>query len=277
MKMKNFIQAPLPFQGQKRRFLNEFKLALNGFKHAPMFVDLFGGSGLLAHTVKQMYPDARVIYNDYDDYHLRLANIEHTNALLAQFRIILAGAPADKVVSKEGKERILKAIKQEEKLTGYVDYITISSSLLFSMKYVMNYADMAKQTMYNCVRINPYEPAGKYLAGVEVVKQDYRELFDRWKHITGVVFLVDPPYLSTDVSTYSNYWKLANYLDVLTVLKGTSYFYFTSNKSSILELTEWISRNLGADDPFAGAIKKEMAARMNHNAGYTDIMLWKRV
>jgi len=91
------------------------------------------------------------------------------------------------------------------------------------------------------------------------------------------VFLVDPPYLSTDVSTYSNYWKLANYLDVLNVLKGTSYFYFTSNKSNIIELTDWIELNLGAENPFKGATKKEVNARVNHNAGYTDIMLWKRV
>jgi len=276
MKTKNYIQAPLPFQGQKRRFLNEFKLALNSFKSVPMFVDLFGGSGLLAHTVKQMYPDADVIYNDYDDYHLRLANIERTNALLAQFRVILQNEPADKVISIEGKERILKAIAKEEKVTGYVDYITISSSLLFSMKYCMNYADMAKQTMYNCVRINAYEQCPDYLQGVQVVRMDYRELFERWKHITGVVFLVDPPYLSTDVSTYSNYWKLANYLDVLSVLKGTSYFYFTSNKSSIIELTDWIEKNLGGENPFKGATKKEVAARMNHNAGYTDIMLFKK-
>jgi len=274
--MKNYIQAPLPFQGQKRRFLNEFKEALKGFKCAPMFVDLFGGSGLLAHTVKQMYPDADVVYNDFDDYHLRIANIERTNALLAQFRIILQDAPVDKVISKEGKERILKAIKQEEKLSGYVDYVTISSSLLFSMKYVMNYDDMAKQTMYNVVRINPYEPANDYLLGVEVVKMDYRQLFDRWKHIPGVVFLVDPPYLSTDCTTYSNYWKLANYLDVLQVLKGTSYFYFTSNKSNIIELTDWIEKNLGGENPFSGATKKEVNARMNHNAGYVDIMLYKR-
>jgi hypothetical protein len=51
----------------------------------------------------------------------------------------------------------------------------------------------------------------------------------------------------------------------------------TSNKSSILELTEWIATNLGGDDPFAGAQRVDMNARMNHNAGYTDIMLWKRV
>ena len=274
--MKNFNQSPLPFQGQKRRFQTSFKEALKGFKDAPLFIDLFGGSGLLSHWVKSQYPDATVIYNDYDGYHVRIANIERTNALLAQFRVILHNEIPDKVVSNEAKQRILKAIKDEEKRSGYVDYVTISSSLLFSMNYAMNYDDMAKQCMYNCVRKNDYEPADDYLAGIDVVKMDYRQLFDRWKHIDGVVFLVDPPYLSTDCSTYSNYWKLANYLDVLSVLKDNNYFYFTSNKSSIIELTDWIEKNLGGENPFKAATKVEVNARMNHNAGYTDIMLYKR-
>lgn len=274
---KIFNQSPLPFQGQKRRFASEFKTALKQFSDCPLFVDLFGGSGLLSNWVKQQYPDATVIYNDYDGYHLRIANIERTNALLAQFRVILEGAPADKVVSKEAKAAILKAIKAEENRNGYVDYITISSSLLFSMNYATSYDDLEKQCMYNCVRKNDYELASDYLSGVDVVRMDYRELFDRWKHVSGVVFFIDPPYLSTDCSTYSNYWKLANYLDVLQCLKGTNYFYFTSNKSSILELTDWLEKNLGGENPFKGAIKKEMNARMNHNAGYTDIMLYRRV
>jgi len=274
--MKQFSQAPLPFQGQKRRFLNDFKEALKDFKNAPMFVDLFGGSGLLAHTVKKMYPGSDVVYNDFDDYHVRIENIQRTNALLADIRIIVGVSVDDKVIDKETKERIIKRVEQEEK-SGFVDYITLSSSLLFSMKYVMNLAELKKQTFYNCVRKSDYESATEYLQGVQVVKKDYRELFDRYKHIDGVVFLVDPPYLSTDVSTYSSYWRLGNYLDVLSVLKGGSYFYFTSNKSSILELCEWVEKNLNSENPFKGATKKEVNARMNHTAGYTDIMLWKRV
>jgi len=273
--MKNFTQAPLPFQGQKRRFLNDFKEALKDFKSTPLFVDLFGGSGLLSHTVKQLYPDADVIYNDFDDYHLRIENIERTNALISNIRSLTSGSLDDKVISKEIKDNIILRIEQEEK-TGFVDYITLSSSLLFSMKYVVNLDDLKKQTFYNCVKKNDYEPADDYLKGVTVVKKDYRELFERWKNITGVVFLVDPPYLSTDVSTYTNYWKLANYLDVLTVLKGTSFFYFTSNKSSILEFCDWVENNLSAENPFNGAIKKEMSVRMNYNSGYTDIMLYKK-
>ena len=50
---KNYVQSPLPFQGQKRRFNVSFKEALNEFKTAQVFVDLFGGSGLLSHWVKE--------------------------------------------------------------------------------------------------------------------------------------------------------------------------------------------------------------------------------
>jgi len=271
-----FTTAPLPFQGQKRRFLKDFKIALKLFDKSTTFVDLFGGSGLLAHTVIRERPDAYVYYNDFDNYHIRLNNIDRTNALLDDIRIIVQNSPNDKVIPTELKDRIIKRIEVDE-LTGAVDYITLSSSLLFSMNYVMNIEDLKKQTMYNCVRKSGYSSADGYLSGINVVKSDYRELFDRFKNIPGVVFLVDPPYLSTDVSTYSNYWRLGNYLDVLTVLKGTNYFYFTSNKSSILEFCEWVENNLNAENPFKGAVMKGMNVGVGHNAGYTDIMLYKRV
>lgn len=48
--MKNYTQAPLPFQGQKRRWNGAFKKALKEFDDCNVFVDLFGGSGLLARN-----------------------------------------------------------------------------------------------------------------------------------------------------------------------------------------------------------------------------------
>lgn len=72
--------------GQKRRFVGEFKNALKQFPDATVFVDLFGGSGLLSHIAKQERPDARVIYNDFDNFCLRLGNIPRTNRLLAKIR-----------------------------------------------------------------------------------------------------------------------------------------------------------------------------------------------
>ena len=82
MTNKTYTQAPLPFMGQKRRFLTHFKGALNDYSHATIFIDLFGGSGLLSHTTKRVRPDAQVIYNDFDDYHVRLRNVSRTNGML---------------------------------------------------------------------------------------------------------------------------------------------------------------------------------------------------
>ncbi len=231
--MQNYIQAPLPFQGQKRRFYCAFKQALNEFQKKTIFVDLFGGSGFLSHTVKQTLPGARVIYNDFDDYHVRLANIKRTNAILADIRAMLSSHAAEKKLSDEQREKVLERITKE---TGYIDYITLSSNLLFSMKYVLNFEDLSKSTMYNCVRKSDYPLCDDYLRGVDIVKMDYKELYKQYRNVPGVVFLVDPPYLSTDTTTYSkkSYWKLSDYLDVLSVIQNSSYFYFTSNKSEII-------------------------------------------
>lgn len=270
---KKYTTALLPFQGQKRRFVNDFRIALKHFNHASVFVDLFGGSGLLSYITKQERPDARVIYNDFDDYHIRIKNIPGTNVLLNDIRNILLEYPQGQKVTEHLKEKIINRLEIEQN-NGFVDYITLSASLLFSMKYAVNLDEMKKQTMYNVCKKTDYN-AERYLNGLEIVKYDYKKLFEQYKDTPNVVFFVDPPYLSTDVSTYTSYWKLGNYLDVLNVLKDTSFFYFTSNKSSILELCEWLEKNLNARNPFRGVIKRSANVVLNKTASYNDIMLYK--
>ena len=271
---KIYTQAPLPFQGQKRRWNGEFKKALRQFDDCNVFVDLFGGSGLLSHFTHCVRPDAVVIYNDFDDYHKRIANIPRTNALLADLRRIIKDCPPDKLIQEPTRTAVLERIKADE-CTGMVDYITLSSSMLFSMNYAVNFKDMAKNSLYNHFRQSDYDATG-YLDGIDIVKQDYRELFNHWRGRANVCFLIDPPYLSTDAGTYAGYWKLSDYLDVLNMLKDTNYFYFTSNKSSIVELCDWLERNNASDNPFRGATRKELVTRMNFTSGYTDMMLYKR-
>ncbi|GHT62773.1 hypothetical protein FACS189451_07940 [Bacteroidia bacterium] len=255
-------------------FAKEFRQILKQFDEATVFVDLFGGSGLLSHISKYEKPNATVIYNDYDNYRKRLENIPKTNALLADLRVITAKCPRTKIIPADVKESILRRIVQEEQ-TGFVDYITLSTSLLFSMKYVLNFESLCRETFYSRIKMNDYNADG-YLDGLIIENGDYKDVFQKYKDISNVVFLVDPPYLCTEVGTYNMSWSLADYLDVLTVLYGTSYIYFTSNKSSILELCEWIARNNAIGNPFAGADKRVFNAHMNFNSTYTDIMLYKK-
>ena len=150
----------------------------------------------------------------------------------------------------------------------------MGSRILFSMKYVVNYDALIKETFYNRVKISDYN-ASEYLDGIIIESSDYKDVFQKYKDVPNVVFLVDPPYLCTQVGTYNMSWGLSDYLDVLTVLRGTSFIYFTSNKSSILELCDWIERNNAIGNPFSGAHKKMFNAHMNYNSIYTDIMLYK--
>lgn len=274
MKTYNYVQAPLPFQGQKRRFLTPFKEALNEFSSNATYVDLFGGSGLLSHTVKQMYPDAEVIYNDFDNYSNRLDYVDKTNTLLADIRTICAKSPNRKErLEDDLHTEIIGRISKEK---SFVDWVTVSSSLLFSMNYATSLEELKKEKFYNKVRLSDYRVEG-YLEGVKRVTKDYRDLFAQYRNHPNVVFLVDPPYLSTDCSTYSrpDYWKLSDYLNVLKTIEDQSYFYFTSNKSQIIELCDWMETNSYARNPFDGSKTITVGATLSHNASYNDIMIYR--
>ena len=279
MKEKNYPTAPLPFQGQKRNFISQFKAILEELKKRQSIdfvVDLFGGSGLLSRTAKDVFPNTEVIYNDYDDYHKRLLNVDKTNKLLEDLRILLEDFPRKIRIEEPYRSSIIERVKQENE-SGYVDYITLSSSLLFSSKYVLSYEALIKESFYNNVKTEGYKiDTKRYLNGLKIIKEDYMSLFKAYKDKANVLFLIDPPYLSTDTTTYHSdkYWRLKNYLDVLNTLKTDNYFYFTSSKSQLVELCEWFERNCGLMNPFNGSILRTHQVN-GKVVNYTDMMLYK--
>ncbi len=59
---------------------------------------------------------------------------------------------------------------------------------------------------------------------------------------------------------------LSDYLDVIASLAlSQRYIYFTSSKSSIVELCEWLGRNAGVGNIFAEAIRSDVAATVNYS------------
>lgn len=271
---KQYLSAPLPFVGQKRNFAKPFIKVLEQYPDGTTFVDLFGGSGLLSHIAKYQKPHSKVVYNDYDNYRQRLERIPETNELLARLREIASGIPRRAPIKGEAREQVFAAIAEHEARYGWVDYISLSPSVLFSMKYKLSLEDLRKEVLYNKIRTTDFAPACDYLDGLTVTSADYREVFDQYKDEPYVVFLVDPPYLSTEAGTYKMYWKLSDYLDVLTVLKGRRFIYFTSNKSSIVELCRWLGQNQDLGNPFDGCNMVEFHSQMNYSATYTDMMIY---
>lgn len=104
---------------------------------------------------------------------------------------------------------------------------------------------------------------------------DYKQLFELYREIDNVVFLVDPPYLQTVSFNYKNYWNLTNYLDVMDTIKSNRYFFFTSNKSSLIELFEWFENKAMAENPFNGATTITQKKSITYTSSYTDIMILK--
>ncbi|WP_435263417.1 DNA adenine methylase [Tenacibaculum sp. nBUS_03] len=180
--------APLPFQGQKRNFIKQFKEALKGFPENAIYVDLFGGSGLLSHTVKTEKPNAKVIYNDFDNFKERLESIPLTNEIISKLKPILIDLNKNSKIPICLKSKVLKIIKSYDNI-GFVDYITLSSNLLFSMKYVQSFKDLEKQTFYNNLRKSVYKNNG-YLQNVEFIHDDYKSVFEKYRKHDNIVFLV---------------------------------------------------------------------------------------
>ena len=255
-------------------FVREFARVLEEtFPDASVFVDLFGGSGLLSRTTKDTLPAARVVYNDFDNYADRLDRIPQTNAILADIRRIVADEPRGQKLSNVVKQRVCAYLRAKEQQREFVDTLTLSSSLLFSGKFACDVESLCSNGMYNTVIRSDYASADGYLDGLEVVRMDYRELYQAYKDTPGVVFVADPPYLSTDKQSYNGYWGIAECLDVLRSL-GDRFVYFTSTKSEIMELTAWMDRTVGWS-PFRDAQVMTRRNAVNGACGYTDVMIFR--
>ncbi len=272
--MKNYSQSPLPFQGQKRKFVKHFKEALKGFPDKVTYVDLFGGSGLLSHTIKQEKPLARVVWNDYDNFAHRLECIPITNEILAQLRLLVEGNAKGERIDHL-KPTILEVIKKYP--TDKVDFISLSASLLFSGKYATSLQGLEKENFYNCVIKSSYSDKD-YLQGVERRSTDYRNLIDEFVKAENVVFILDPPYLSTDVSSYTggNYWRLKDYLQIVKCLSTMPmYVYFSSNKGQLLDLFDFLCNEYNFPSPFKGTERIVVNTSVNFLSTYEDIMIYK--
>lgn len=269
---RNYKCAPLPFMGQKRYFLRDFTAALGEVEgKVDTVVDLFGGSGLLSHTAKRVLPGCRVVYNDFDRYVDRLAAIDTTNEILTLIKQRLTGVETNKRLTPSERADVL-AIVEDYTRRGYVDIMTIGRSVLFSGKWVTSFEELTRHTMYNRVRPGVYECDG-YLDGLEVEHMDYRDLFKREAGNSRTLFVLDPPYLTTECGQYGNYWRLTDYLDVLRLLSGTKWVYFTSDKSQIVELCQWLAANFGEAAPMYGATVKQRTNHLNYQAKFNDMMI----
>lgn len=245
MKTKLLKQPPLPFHGNKRFFINLtintlLDLETQGFiTRDTIFVEVFGGSGIISHNIKRVFSNNRVVWNDYDDYESRLKNIEATNELLEKIDPIGQKNKVGFKISEENKNEILALIQNELDTGGYVDFLTLSSQLLFQTNYAKNIDDLKKHAFYTKKRYFKPFVRDNYLENVERISCDFVEAIKQYEG-QNVFFIYDPPYLYSNEQAYSAKWSMRNFLQLMALVKPP-FIFFSHTDSGILDFMECIS------------------------------------
>lgn len=277
--IKHYTQAPLPFIGQKRRFLTDFKTILNQCiaddGDGWTIVDVFGGSGLLAHTAKCSKPQAHIIYNDFDGYAIRLQNIKYTNHLRKIIFDLTQHVPRNHKLPENVKNQVQAALKSFD---GFVDIHSVASWLLFSGRQATNLMDLlSNHTYFNCVRISDYPSADDYLCGLDITSKSYADLLPEFLERDKVLFLFDPPYVCTAQGAYRNetYFGMVEFLKLMRLVRPP-FIFFSSTRSEFLDYLDLvIGYKLDGWEQFAGYRKINVQVCLNKNAHYEDNLVYK--
>lgn len=274
-----FKQAPLPFVGQKRKFLTHVAQVLNdnieGDGEGWTIVDVFGGSGLLAHTAKHLKPKARVIYNDFDGYSERLKHIPDINRLRQQiYAIVGTNTPRLKRLDADKKMQLIQAIRSFD---GHVDVDCVASWLLFSGHQVKSLDALFSKAFWHHVRQTDYPSAEEYLEGLEITQESFHTLLPKFQQQEKVLLLLDPPYLCTHQDRYKqdNYFDLVDFLRVIYSTKPP-YIFFSSTKSEFVRFIDAaVQEKWESGQAFDGAQRIVVQSAVSYSGQYEDNMVYK--
>ena len=250
--MKLLHHAPLPFLGQKRNWIkylpellqgNLFDKGFSDYKNG-IFVDMFGGSGLLSHNIKQIFPNAEVIYNDFDGYSNYLT--EESADILKSVGKLLEPyfkkyKRQEKTTANDAKEirKIYYFVKNKYKERLYLR--AVHSCLWFRGTAGGDIRKIEGETSHylnskGLLNRDYKKEFSNYLAGLNVIKGvDFKELIQQYKDNKNVVFVCDPPYLNTCTGHYKGDFDKNNF-DFLVENIRPPFIAFSSMKNNLKEL-----------------------------------------
>lgn len=245
----DYFKPPLAFLGNKTRFLKPFSELLGNMQIAKMIdkdtiiYDVFGGSGLLAHTAKRTMPKNRVIWNDYDNYARRLSLIPITDEIRAKCVRVIAQTTPEELKNKKKNKSATKLTDEQkqaimEVINSYhkddIDYITLNS--YFNFIGLNNRRDSIHLYTFADLNITPLTSPEGYLKGVERVRQDCFSLLDSIESHSNALLILDPPYLASTTNSYSDSFSRDDYTRLFNAIKDKQLILFGSEKSGIWEL-----------------------------------------
>lgn len=211
----------LPFNGNKGKHIKKIiKLLKENYDENEKYYvfDVFGGSGIISHNIKKIFPNWEVIYNDFDWFIKRIEDIEKTNELIQWLREKTKEIKHDQKLNEELKNEIIEYLESKKPF----DEFTILNMLLFSHNYSNTtfFEEAKKKNFYNHIIKTNYE-VNDYLKDVQIVHQDYKDLINENENkYEKTIWILDPPYCYSDKSHYKkNYFKLVDTLNILKFFK----------------------------------------------------------
>lgn len=230
-----YDKAPLPFLGQKKLFARQFTKTISSLnlKQDVIFVDLFGGSGLLSNNAKSVYQNNKVIWNDYDNYQNRINNINLTNKILNEIRQNVDEYKKNEKINNKDREIIRSILSKyiEEQGESKIDFITLSSCLVFSGRYYHNLKDLMEAYFYYRIPTKEYININ-YLKGVDKVSKDFKLLLNDYES-KSAFYIIDPPYLNTHTEAYKGSSDLFYLIDRI---KNKPFIFFECNLNLMASL-----------------------------------------
>nr|WP_116743866.1 hypothetical protein [Actinobacillus suis] len=259
-------------------FLTQFKQVLNdnisGNGDGWTIVDVFGGSGLLSHVAKRLKPHAKVIYNDFDNYSVRLGHISEINQLRRMIADLLVDTPKGKRLDKAKKLQVIDAI---EAFDGYKDPHILCSWLAFSGQQVSSLNELYQKDFWHCLRQSDYPEATGYLDDIEVVSESFHQLVPKFAGKEKVLLILDPPYLCTRQESYkqATYFDLIDFLRLIHLTKPP-YIFFSSTKSEFIRFIEYLVESKGDNwQAFENVTRITINASTSKDGRYEDNMVYK--
>lgn len=98
-------------------------------------------------------------------------------------------------------EKIIREII--DRYVHYKDWITLGAKLCFSGAFISTKVDFFKNNYYYKKLGQILDPSDS-LRGLDLVKMDWKDLYNQYKNNNNVIFIFDPPHDNTINKTYRN-------------------------------------------------------------------------
>lgn len=243
-----YKRAPLPFRGNKTKWIKDLiKYFVNNhdkFKDL-VFIDVFGCSGIISSLLAKLYPNNKVIYNDFDYYTKLLTkpNIDRLNELRTKIYNIIKNEKLAKI-NDDDCDKIRYLIKRY-----YPNYENnnklkniFAAWLMFNgtnFKLNSPFYNRLPKNNYSYVDINDYLPDNVIIEHLE-----YKDLINKYKPILNKSLLIlDPPYLGTSKEFYNKEWNLKDTYNILNLCIKYKCLLFEANTSNVIRLIKTIDKS----------------------------------